>query len=392
MAYWLSLHRPYACRHAGACCSSGWPIPLERVRVPAVAQAIADGRIEAPAPWILPVLDQPDQVAGVLAQREGRCVFHARTALTPPVHRTAPSAPIAPGGPCAVHGVLGHAALPAACQHFPRVCLIDDRGVSVTLSHYCPTAAALLASHDGPVTIVDGPDPVPGVAPEGLDARGVWPPLLAPGVLMDLESYAVWESHLVSWLGGVENADGRWSADAVLTLLDRQARQLAAWRPGDRSLLDVVHELAGDVSIEESVEPSWEDERQLRLAARASLPGSHVSLSDVSNINALWREGLATAWRFESVLVNRLLAAHAFASWTAYQGDGVRSQIRWLRLVLAVLREEAARAWQRDAGSLTRDRLVEAVRQTDLLLVHLVDRETLAAHLRYRAKLCEWSE
>ena len=54
---------------------------------------------------------------------------------------------------CAVQRALGHDALPLACRQFPRVSLRDPRGVSVTLSHYCPTAASLLGS-PRPVTIV----------------------------------------------------------------------------------------------------------------------------------------------------------------------------------------------------------------------------------------------
>ncbi len=67
---------------------------------------------------------------------------------------------------CSIHGVK-----PSGCNHFPYLCLIDQRGVHVTLSHYCPTAAALLFEHRGPVAIVEGRAPTGDDDVEGLDAR-----------------------------------------------------------------------------------------------------------------------------------------------------------------------------------------------------------------------------
>ena len=315
MAFWLSLHVPYACRHAGACCSSGWPIPLERDREPAVARAIATHRINVPDRWLLPIVDQPGDIAGILARRDERCVFHQDQR-------------------CAVHAEIGHEALPSACQHFPRVCLLDDRGIFVTLSHYCPTAAALLASHEGAIRIVEGPEPVPGRTPEGLDARGTWPPLLAPGVLMDLESYTRWESHLVDWLGGPRNPNGEWAPADVLSMLAGQAQSLAAWRPGHRTLADTIGDLGRAVPARVETAPNW-----------------HA----------------------HAIPINRLLAAHAFASWTAYQSDGVVTQVERLRTVLDILRVEADGVCRRDAGPLTGARLLEAIRQVDLRLRHVPD-------------------
>ena len=34
--FWLNFHLPYACRHSGMCCTSGWPIPVEHARVTAI--------------------------------------------------------------------------------------------------------------------------------------------------------------------------------------------------------------------------------------------------------------------------------------------------------------------------------------------------------------------
>lgn len=316
-AFWLSFHARYACRHSGACCSSGWDIPLEKMRVPAVAATVADGRILAPVAWLKRVEGAPDDVAGVLALGErGHCVFHGD------------GLPRAQSRGCAIHAALGHAAMPAACQHFPRVVLIDARGVFVTLSHYCPTAAAMLLEHDGPVSIVEGPPALPdGAMPEGLDARDVWPPLRSPRMLMDLNEYGAWER-------------------------------------------DVVHALAHSAAPEEVINELLGHHRaigddDLIEIARASVPAPHswqaLALSERRNSE-----------RVEGRVEGRFLAAHAFACWMAYQGNGLVSIALYLRLVLAVLRAELAR----------QQSVVEAIRQSDLLLRHLIDREALAARLR----------
>jgi hypothetical protein len=364
LARWLSLHTSYACRHAGACCSSGWPIPLERDRVPKIVRAIEAGQIEAPEPWLLPVIGQPPEVAGVLTEVGGRCLFRH---------------PVAGELRCAIHSALGHDAIPIACQHFPRVCLIDDRGVSVTLSHYCPTAASLLDSYEGPVEIVEGPEPMPTGELEGLDARGAWPPLLAPNVLMDLAAYTQWEAHLISWLGGGRNPDGEWAPEDVLHMLHGQARRLASWRPGDRPLAEAIARLASDRQTAIGA-PDWDREQRLRTAAIASLPPSQED-GEVDDLPHVWSRDVADAWRRQARIVNRFLAAHAFAAWNAYQADGLVTGVRLLQLTLAVLRGESARLPPLEGGELTRDRLRHAIRQTDRLLIHLVDRAALAARL-----------
>ena len=86
---------------------------------------------------------------------------------------------------------------PLSCVHFPYVCMIDPRGVHVTLSHYCPTAAGLLFEHDGPIEVVEGPSPVPLLdIPEGLDARESLPPVDTRSVkprLLSWEEFSQWE-------------------------------------------------------------------------------------------------------------------------------------------------------------------------------------------------------
>jgi hypothetical protein len=306
--FWLSFHASYACRHSGACCSSGWDIDIDTARVAVVAEAIAAGRIVAPVTWLRSADGAPEEVGGVLMHGEaGRCVFHQT-----------------PG--CAIHTVLGHDALPSACQHFPRIAVIDPRGVLVTLSHYCPTAASLLFDARGAVSIVEGPSVLPGGSvPEGLDARDELPPLESPRRLMDWERYAEWERHVVATLTSTA-----WPPDA-LDALDRSAPVVSA-----ASLLAIARRAV-------PLPYSWQ----------ASDSGERAD------------------WSASAPVVGRYLAAHAFASWTAYQGNGLRCTVLYLRLVLAVLESELARART----------LFDAIRHADLLLRHLADRQALADEL-----------
>ena len=319
------MHVPYACQHAGACCSSGWPIPIERVRVPAAASLRPDRS------WLRPAQDAPPDVAGLLAVSDGgHCIFHRAG--------------------CEIQRAHGHGALPSACQHFPRVVLLDARGVFVSLSHYCPTAAALLFTHTGRVEIVEGPPAIPVGEPEGLDARDVLPPLLLDGVrsrhatfgvrsrhrshagtadsqsrhgetqpvLMDLAGYSAWEAYMVDTLA---NTAG--TADDAIERLDDDLRRLQTWRPGRGTLAEAVKGLSAQ-------------------------DGRAVATQAVDD---------------ESV-IKRYLAARAFGSWSAYQcADGIPAVVRELRHALATVRQHSRRM-----------SLKEAIRQTDLQILHLANR------------------
>jgi hypothetical protein len=295
--YWLSMHVPYACRHSGACCSSGWDIPIERSRVDAVAT------LRTGTTWLRPVTGAPPDIAGVLAMSEGgNCVFHRDG--------------------CEIQHAFGHRALPTACQHFPREVLIDPRGVFVTLSHYCPTAADLLFTHRGPVDIVEGPPVLPdGDEAEGLDARDVLPPLLVDGVLMDWEGYSAWDAHAVAVLTNSVR-----TPEESLTQLEHDLPIFQRWRPGDASLTAVIEKLGQGHAAKHQV------------PRRCSL---------------------------EDAVIGRFLASHAFASWEAFGSRGVAAVLTHLRLTLCTLRTQ-----------MQQHSLKEAIRQTDLELVHLRQRMT----------------
>lgn len=281
--FWLNFHVDYACRHSGACCSAGWPIPVEKNRVAQIQ------RISHHADWLAPAIGAPDEVAGTLA--------------------------FGPGGDCVFHGSRGcgiYSMRPASCAHFPYVCLIDQRGVQVTLSHYCPTAAAMLFDHDGPIEIVEGPAPPTGLAiPEGLDARDSLPPLASPTRLMSFDEFSAWEKNTIRTVGayGASSAYGALGANGADRL----------------------------------VAPAWP--------------------------------------AFEPVIA-RYLAAKAFASWAAYQhDDGTAAVLRSVETARAVLQVEAARQCARADRILDAPLLKEAIRQSDLQLVH--SQASVATGVRY---------
>lgn len=252
---------------------------------------------------------------------EGRCVFH--------VHDGTDG-----GRLCAIQRVGGPSLLPSACRHFPRVVVRDPRGASVTLSHFCPTAAALL--FDGqPLAIVDAPPSIAleGIDPAdgtdrlvGLDATGVLPPLLAPSLLTDWDGYTAWEEEAVALF-----AIGDAAPERAVDSLSQATALVAQWRPGDESLASAVRR-------------AFETTRRA-----ANLSGA--------------------TWNGFEHAVKGFLAAHAFASWAAYEPHGLRSVVDAVRLALATLARHAG-----DARAVSRERLVAAVRSADLDLRHRASR------------------
>ena len=271
----LSVHASYACAHAGACCTAGFTIPVEAP----IVHGLRLRGIEAPA-----ILD---------TGRGGACLFFE-----------------ADGGRlCAVHRLAGPDLLPSACRHFPRVVLTDPRGTFVTLSHFCPTAAALLAD-SGPLKIVEAP---PSLALdgrlEGLDARTVLPPLLRPGVLMDLDGYTAWERASIAVFDRADTGP-----ETALEIIAACTRTICDWTPGHTPLAQRVTEVF--------------DARRHAFDA-------------------------------EERPVKAFMAAHLFASWAPYEGGGLHAAIDAVADALARLRGEMRHA-----------PFVDAVQVVDLQLRH----------------------
>lgn len=291
------------------------------------------------------------------------------------------------GRHCRVHRDVGVEWLPSACRQFPRVVLNDGRGVYISLSHFCPTAAELLFETT-PLEIVPAPAPLAlDGSVEGLDARGALPPLLRPGLLMDLDAYDRWERHAI----GVLADDALTAADA----LDRIAaatRRLQSWRPGGTPLAQTVDD-EFDVARrreakEDRVANDDLDADLARVAAAiASVPAGVERPSDgLDRFRNAWPE-TARWWPGADRVIRRYLAARLFGNWVSYQGMGLHGIVEYLRVCLAVLKTEAVRvesarsARSASASSASWQIVKKAVRNTDLLLVHLSDPTELSRRL-----------
>jgi len=378
----LSVHAGYACRHSGACCTAGWPIPVETE----VARRISDDRhlpqIESgpPDPGGPPGPPGPSDpaapagVAGVIQPGpDGRCPFFGRDR----------------DRLCAIQRRFGHEGLPATCRHFPRVTLLEPDAVRVTLSHFCPTAAWMLFREDiGPLRAV--PDAL-GIADrgeyEGFDARETIPPLLRPGTVTDTETCRAWEAFQIDTL----NEDGL-DPESALAHIALAADHVRDWDSRSSSLakhaaLVFAHVQGPDPPMGRRDRgasrwrmPPAHAARLFEMAAR-SVPAGLPRPAVPANLEAADREGVQPGWAAWSRPVRRYLAAKAFGAWSAYLGDGLRSQAASLAVALAVLRVEAARQAAQASRPLDAPLLHAAIRSADLLLQHLSNDGALARSL-----------
>lgn len=240
-------------------------VPLYRT----LAEALATGRV-APAaqpadgdPVLLTGPDLPEDAAAIVARTAGGdCVFYHRSS-----------------GLCVIHRDAGEDRMPSTCRHFPRLALRDGRGTFVSLTHYCPTAAAMLFRDDVPVEIVEGPAAFPPAEYDGLVVTAdEWPPLLHPQMLMDADGYSAWERHMVA-----RCADETLSPESVIATLERDARLLRQYRPGNGSLAEAARQCR---DAERTL-----DADLLREAFRqADFILNHLAVGE--NLAAAWARGI----------------------------------------------------------------------------------------------------
>jgi hypothetical protein len=221
---------------------------------------------------------------------------------------------------CAIQRNAGIALMPSACRNFPRVALRDARGLFVALSHYCPTAARLLLDAQR-ISIVEAPPPLSldGTV-EGLDATGVMPPLLRPGMLMDFEGYGEWEREAID----VMNVPA-YSPRGALAAVAEATADAMRWRPGGESLAARVRHAFARVRIAHDRDDSPGVLPQARKA---------------------------------------FVASHFFASWSAYQHRGLSAVVESAREAEAMLDRELR-------GAESAAAFIAAVRATDFRLRHV---------------------
>lgn len=360
----LGFHADYRCRNSGACCSSGWEIPVTPAAEGRIRSALDTGllRVESRArPLFRARRGLPEGARVVFGlDRRGRCAFfEAESRL------------------CAVHRQIGPQALPPSCRQFPRVALLTPVGTFVTLSHYCPTAAKLLFREDAEAAIIADPPAFPAQEPwEGLDAREAWP-FLRPGVLLGWDGFELWQEQAVRLLLRADLGP----EDAVAALRARAARA-GDWTPDEGPLLQWLRRASPDPTPApaafDAAATTWSVVvAAVPAALRVSSPPLGPGPGPAPDWAAAHDRHVRPVWASFGSPIRRYLAAKVFASWVALQGDGVLAWTRAVETALAVLRVEATR--QCLAAPLDEGRLKEAFRRSDLLLLHLARPETLHA-------------
>jgi hypothetical protein len=325
----LSTHATYRCRHAGACCTAGWRIPVDVDK----------------QQWL--------GVASLVPDATGACRFYDR-----------------PSGLCQLQRDHGAAALPRACDQFPRLSLRDRRGTFVTLSHFCPTAARLLVEDTAPLRIVKNPAAFPQDRfYDALDAEQEWPPLLRPSVLCDLDTYSRWEDFLVGTF-----ADETLSIEAQLNAVAWTAEALRSWSPSQGDLSDHADDVFARARITNRRPDIYHPFTDPAVYATVLGFVRREEAADESNQTSTdVASHPIRHWGKYAPAVARYLAAKAFGSWSAYQGRGVRTLVAELMVAETIVGIEAARR-SAPLQDLTSDIMVAALGAADWLLIHSVDR------------------
>ena len=362
--YSLSIHADYRCRHSGACCTADWDVPVEVPLYRTLDEALSAGRV-APAGRldgnnaVLIIEDKlPGDAAAMVARTAtGDCVFYHRNS-----------------GLCVIHRDLGEPMLPATCRYFPRLAVRDGRGTFISLTHYCPTAAASLFRDDVRIEIIQDPPAFPDAEYEGLVVTSEdWPPLLRPDCLADAQSYTAWERHMVA-----RCADESLSAESVVETLERDARLVRRVSPATTAAIVHAIEQLPARRVSAPVPEALETSLAHYFDVLKAVPDEWRPEADTRDLAECYRRYVAMEWTGFDAPLRRYLAAKAFASWTAYQGRGFLTIVRGLEVALALVRVEAARRCRDANCPLDAELLLEAFRQADFALNHLAAGDELA--------------
>ena len=277
-------------------------------------------------------------------------------------------------GLCVIHRDLGEPLLPSTCRHFPRLAVRDSRGTFISLTHYCPTAAASLFRDEVAVEIVEAPAAFPDADYQGLVVtEDDWPPLLRPDVLADAESYTAWERHMVR-----RCADPALSPESVIATLARDARRVRGVTPATgASIAATIAQLPCDGVYVET--PRTLDSSLAHLGdVIAAVPEEWRPEPEIEGLPEAYAVYVLPHWSRWTAPLKRYLAAKAFASWTAYQGRGFLTIVHGLDAALALVRIEASRHCRDANSALDASLLQEAIRQADFALNHLAAGDELA--------------
>ena len=225
----------------------------------------------------------------------------------------------------------------------------------------------------GAVSIVEARPPLRlELAMEGLDARDALPPLLRPGLLCDVEGYDTWER---AGLATFARTNCRYTT--CLADFAAATEVIRRWKPGARTLSNCVLAVFADKSADASI--GWSHDRAIQRVARLTAGSAGDDLTSIPHFEEQWNERAgANEIDWFDLAMKNYLAARLFGNWVAYQGQGLRSIVEWLRTCASVVRHFV---WQRLSASgrpLDHSVFIESVRSADLLLLHVLDSGSFA--------------
>lgn len=346
----LSFHADYRCQNTGVCCSSGWDVAVETS-----VQLQLTPRLQEHAPQLpngpdgFVALSQPPTGCHSAFRRDdaGVCWFRDKERRD-----------------CAIHREFGEESLASACRQFPRVAVLEPGQTSVSLSHYCPTAAGLLFREPSEFRIVDASEAFPSTWPfEGLDARQAYSPLLRPGVLLGFDGLRAFESSAVAVLAAPD-------VRAAVARIAAAVERIRAWRP-DLGPLPVWIQRAFHEAVPLRTHMAADPRRVLTGSVPAG-GSSPPRLPDFAEADPDLSPKIDLALR-------RYLAARLVGAWVMFQAEDLATVASYMGLCLdSVLLFESAR--NRTEPEV--DRWREAIREADLWLLHYCDPQRLAANLR----------
>jgi hypothetical protein len=242
--------------------------------------------------------------------------------------------------------------------------VLEPETVSVSLSHYCPTAAGLLFRQDTGLSLVEGPPGFPAAWPfEGLDARSTYPPFLRPGVLLGFDGLRTFEQEAVGVLAGVE----LWRS---LGRIEGAVAAFRGWVPARGPLTDHIR---ASFRAAAATSTPWRSADPSPTLTASLTKGAQVDL----RLPAFSESTLEPPPGID-VALRRYLAARLIAAWIMFQAEDIDAVMRYLRLCLnTVLLFEADQSRETPEPS----RWKEAIRSADLWILHYCDPELLARNL-----------
>jgi hypothetical protein len=197
---------------------------------------------------------------------------------------------------------------------------------------------------------------------------------------MDTSACRLWEQRAIDAL---DSADG--TPEDRLAGLAFTTDDIRNWTPEPESLDARAARTLAAAKTSRTSRGRWHmtlpEASRLFLLAADSVPSGLVPPGMPAEAEAGEQALVRPYWTAFSRPLGRYLAARSFAAWSAYLGEGLRTQVVMLAIALAAVRIEAVRETMRASRPLDEALLHAAIRSADLLLHHLSDSTVLVSRL-----------